>query len=71
MNTVPMETELQALARLLEGWGCPAQRSLEMARQLDRRANQLAQRTGRPKAEAMAHLLRLFQQAAASRPSHP
>ncbi|MEJ5239026.1 MAG: hypothetical protein WHT82_11745 [Limisphaera sp.] len=69
MNTGPTEVELQSLARLLEGWGCPPQRSLEMARQLDRRADQLARQTGRSKPDAMAHLLRLFQQAASARQS--
>ena len=71
MGTVPPDSELLALARLLEEWGCPPARSLEMARQLHRRATQLSQRTGRSQPEAMAHLLGLFQQAWKARQSNP
>lgn len=65
------DPELLAVARLLEGWGCPPERSLEMGRQLLRRADQLARAKGRSKQEALNHLLRLFAQARAGRPPGP
>jgi len=48
------------LAAALTRMGCPAGKSLEMAGQLDKRARQLSQQTGRPYAEALAHLLELM-----------
>jgi hypothetical protein len=50
------------LAPLLEKLGCPASKSLEMAAQLDKRAQQLAQQQGRKYEEALAHLLDLMKQ---------
>ena len=42
--------------------GCPQEKSLEMAAQLDKRANQLAAQKGRTYDEALTHLLKLMQQ---------
>jgi hypothetical protein len=42
--------------------GCPADKSLDMAGQLDRRARQLAGRKGKTYEEAMTHLLGLMRQ---------
>jgi hypothetical protein len=42
--------------------GCPADKSQEMAAQLDKRARQLADQKGRTYDEAMAHLLKLMAQ---------
>lgn len=54
--------DLQALAAQLQRLGCPADKSAEMAAQLDKRARQLADQKGRSYPEAMAHLLALMQQ---------
>ena len=53
---------VQELAALLENLGCPANKSLEMASQLDKRARQLAQQKGRSYDDALAHLLELMRQ---------
>ena len=58
MNTV----ELEQLAQLLVTLGCPADKSSEMAAQLDKRAAQLAAAKGRTHTEALAHLLSLMKQ---------
>ena len=50
------------LAKSLERMGCPQEKSLEMAVQLDKRARQLAEQKGRAYEEALAHLLQLMQQ---------
>jgi len=55
----PSVTEL---ATLLVAVGCPREKSLEMAAQLDKRANQLAAQKGRTYDEALTHLLKLMQQ---------
>ena len=54
--------ELRALAAALESMGCPAEKSAEMAKQLNRRAEQLAAAKGRSHQEALVHLLRLMRQ---------
>jgi hypothetical protein len=53
---------LSELAELLVSLGCPAEKSAEMAAQLDRRARQLAEQKGRAYEEALAHLLDLMKQ---------
>jgi len=53
---------LQELSDLLVAVGCPADKSLEMARHLDRRARQLAEQKHRSYDEALAHLLSLMKQ---------
>lgn len=50
------------LAQLLVALGCPADKSAEMAVQLDKRAQQLAEEKGRSYEEALAHLLALMKQ---------
>jgi len=50
------------LASLLERLGCPAEKSLDMAGQLDKRARQLAGQKGKSYEDAMAHLLNLMKQ---------
>ena len=52
----------ETLAPILEQMGCPPEKSLEMASQLDKRARQLAAQKGRAYEEAMAHLLNLMKQ---------
>lgn len=42
--------------------GCPAEKSAEMAAQLDKRARQLAEHKGCRYEEAMTHLLGLLRQ---------
>ena len=53
---------LEELAAVLVGLGCPAEKSAEMAAQLDKRARQLAEQKGRSYEEAVAHLLELMRQ---------
>jgi hypothetical protein len=52
----------QELAPVLEALGCPANKSLEMAVQLDKRAKQLAEQKHRSYDEALTHLLELMRQ---------
>lgn len=54
--------DLSQVEELLKAYGCPADRVAEMARQLDKRARQLAEAKGRSYPEAMAHLLALMRQ---------
>lgn len=50
------------LASLLVTMGCPQEKSLEMASQLDKRAKQLSEEKKRTYEDALAHLLALMQQ---------
>lgn len=50
------------LAQLLVALGCPADKSPEMAAQMDKRARQLAGEKGRSHDEALTHLLTLMKQ---------
>jgi hypothetical protein len=50
------------LAQALVALGCPADRSAEMAAQLDKRARQLAAERGQTYDEALVHLLKLMAQ---------
>jgi len=52
--------KLEELAAALVATGCPREKSVEMAAQLDKRARQLSQQTGRSYEEAIAHLLELM-----------
>ena len=54
--------EISELARVLVALGCPAEKSADMAAQLDKRAKQLAAEKGRSYEEAMTHLLTLMKQ---------
>ena len=54
--------DLTELSSLLAAMGCPPEKSVEMAAQLDRRARQLAGQKGRSYDEALTHLLSLMQQ---------
>ena len=54
--------DLTQLGTLLVSLGCPAEKSAEMAAQLDKRARQLAEAKGRNYEEALAHLLALMKQ---------
>ena len=53
---------MHELASLLVSMGCPHDKSEEMSAQLEKRARQLAEGTGRTYEEAMAHLLNLMKQ---------
>lgn len=55
-------TPLPEIADLLVALGCPAQKSAEMAAQLDKRARQLANERGQSYESALAHLLGLMRQ---------
>ena len=55
-------SNLPELAELLKVMGCPAEKSLEMAGQLDKRAQQLADQKHKTYEEAMTHLLGLMKQ---------
>ena len=54
--------EISELAQALTALGCPAEKSAEMAAQLDKRARQLAAAKGRTYEEALTHLLNLMKQ---------
>ena len=54
--------EISQLAQVLVALGCPAEKSGEMAAQLDKRARQLAAEQGRRYEEALQHLLTLMKQ---------
>ena len=54
--------EISELATALVALGCPSDKSVEMAAQLDKRARQLAEQKGRTYEEALAHLLTLMKQ---------
>ncbi|HEX3624217.1 MAG TPA: hypothetical protein VH280_02220 [Verrucomicrobiae bacterium] len=54
--------EIAELARTLVALGCPADKSTEMAMQLDKRAKQLMALKGRSYDEAIRHLLALMRQ---------
>ena len=53
---------LTELAQALVALGCPAEKSHEMAAQLDKRARQLADEKNRTYDEAVSHLLKLMSQ---------
>jgi hypothetical protein len=57
-----MMVPVEDLARALEGLGCPPGKSLEMARQLDKRAQQLATEKNKSYEAALTHLLQLMRQ---------
>ena len=50
------------LASVLVALGCPAEKSAEMASQLDKRARQLAEQKGKTYEEALTHLVNLMKQ---------
>jgi hypothetical protein len=52
--------DLNELATVLIGMGCPPGKSAEMATQLDKRARQLADQKDRTYEVALAHLLKLM-----------
>jgi F0F1-type ATP synthase membrane subunit b/b' len=54
--------EISELAKVLVALGCPAEKSSEMAAQLDKRARQLAAEKSRSYEEALQHLLTLMRQ---------
>jgi FtsZ-binding cell division protein ZapB len=54
--------EISELTKVLSALGCPANKSAEMAEQLDKRARQLAAQKSRSYEEALQHLLNLMKQ---------
>jgi hypothetical protein len=54
--------ETAQLAQVLVALGCPAEKSAEMAAQLDKRARQVAAEKGGTYEDAMTHLLTLMRQ---------
>ena len=61
--------DLNELATVLVGMGCPQGKSAEMAAQLDKRARQLAEQKGCIYENALAHLLGLMRQGWAAKES--
>ncbi len=57
-----ISVEISQLAQVLAALGCPAEKSADMAVQLDKRARQLAAEKGRSYEEALQHLLTLMKQ---------
>ena len=54
--------ENSQLAQVLVALGCPVENSADMARQLDKRAHQLASEKNKSYEEALKHLLTLMKQ---------
>jgi hypothetical protein len=54
--------DVKELATVLVSLGCPADKSAEMAAQLDKRARQLAAQKDRSYDDSLAHLLELMRQ---------
>lgn len=54
--------QISELAKALVALGCPAEKSTEMAMQLDKRAKQLMELKGRSHDEAIGHLLTMMRQ---------
>ncbi|HEY5345454.1 MAG TPA: hypothetical protein VIK62_03830 [Verrucomicrobiae bacterium] len=54
--------EISDLAKVLVALGCPAEKSADMAAQLDKRAKQLAAEKNRSYEEALQHLIGLMRQ---------
>ena len=54
--------EVSELATVLIALGCPQEKSAEMAAQLDKRAQQLAEEKKRSYDDALQHLLKLMAQ---------
>lgn len=69
MNSCLPAMEISELAKILVALGCPAEKSVAMAAQLDKRARQLAEQKGRTYDDALKHLLALMQQGWAARRS--
>lgn len=63
--------DLNLLASALVSLGCPQEKSLEMAAQLDKRARQLAEQKNRTYEDAMEHLLQLMRQGWAAKDKLP
>ena len=57
-----MPMDLKELATVLVALGCPKEKSEEMAAQLSKRAQQLAEKKQRTYDEALEHLLGLMRQ---------
>ena len=54
--------DLGQLAEALAALGCPADKTAEMAAQLDKRARQISEEKGSSYEQAMGHLLGLMKQ---------
>ena len=54
--------DIPQIAQLLVALGCPADKSNEMAAQLDKRARQLAAEKKQPYEDALKHLIELMRQ---------
>jgi hypothetical protein len=59
------------LAQTLAALGCPAEKSAEMAAQLDKRARQLALQKGKTYDESLTHLMNLMKQGWAAQAKNP
>lgn len=57
-----LAVEIADIARILVVLGCPAEKSAEMAAQLDKRARQLSAEKNRSYDEALKHLINLMKQ---------
>ena len=66
-----MPTDLHDLAAALVRMGCPPNKSVELAAQLDKRAQQLAAQKSRTYEDALAHLLKLLGQGWVARDINP
>ena len=55
-----MAPSVPELAEVLAALGCPRDKTMEMAMQLDKRARQLVEQTGRSYEDSLTHLLELM-----------
>jgi len=53
---------VEQIAEVLKSFGVPAEKTAEMAKQLDKRARQLSEMKGRTYEEALVHLLKLMRE---------
>ena len=63
--------ENSEIAKVLVLLGCPAEKSAEMAAQLDKRARQLALQKGKTYDESLTHLMNLMKQGWAAQAKNP
>ena len=61
-NKLQFPVQISELAQVLVALGCPAEKSADMAAQLDKRARQLAAEKNRSYDEALQHLVGLMRQ---------
>ena len=70
-SPISVRSTTEHLVPLLVQMGCPPDKCPEMAEHLTRRAQQLAEQTGRTPVEALTHLLRMMREGWAAQGYNP